>query len=206
MAIPSHEGRLARQHRPQAAPVTHLQWSQAVGGPRVSSGVLAPSRPESPILHPQDHPLEGSCSWIVDRVLMLCAFRLPPTLRPSVAAWSTASSLISTRPSATEAACLAENRTPTIVLGPSERRHRSCTASGCPLPLRTSNGGSLYRPLHKTTASGGPLPLRGPSATSSRRPHGDQKVPSHGLKLFQVMITLTLDRTCVPKKRLPASF
>ena len=60
MATPSHEGRLARQLRPQAAPVTDLQWSQAVGHLRVSTGVLALPRAASPIRYPRDHPLVGS--------------------------------------------------------------------------------------------------------------------------------------------------
>ena len=43
----------------------------------------------SPILYPQDHPLVGPCSWMIDRVLALGTFRLPPTFRPSATAWAT---------------------------------------------------------------------------------------------------------------------
>ena len=73
----------ARQLRLEAAPV--FSRCHAVGDPRVSAGVLAPSRAASPILNPQDHPLVGSCSWIVGQVLVLTlgAFREPSTLRPS---------------------------------------------------------------------------------------------------------------------------
>ena len=61
---------LARRAAGETTPAPRLllfsscSGHHAVGSPRVSAGVLAPSQAASPILSPLDHPLVGSSSWV----------------------------------------------------------------------------------------------------------------------------------------------